>query len=68
MYNMYNGKQGEQLLKVGGHSASLDSTHKMQRAMIFGWPQSHTTKTHYWNNLDKYEPQQQSRHGTVTYK
>ena len=30
---MKNGKQGEQLLKVlGGHSASLDRTSKMQRA------------------------------------
>ena len=30
---MNNGKQGEQLLKVlGGHSASLDRTSKMQRA------------------------------------
>ena len=28
--------------------------------MIFGWPQSHTTKTRYWNNLDTYKPQQQS--------
>ena len=32
-FNMNNGKQGEQLLKVlGGHSASLDRTSKMQRA------------------------------------
>ena len=30
MYNLYIGKQGEQLLKRGGHSASLDRT-KMQR-------------------------------------
>ena len=29
---MYNGKQGEQLLKWGGHSASLDKKSKMQRA------------------------------------
>ena len=26
-------KQGKQLLKSGGHSASLDKTNKMQRAM-----------------------------------
>ena len=32
--------------------------------MIFGWPQSHTTKRHNWNNMDKYEPQQLSRLGT----
>ena len=30
--NMYNGKLGEQLLKQGGHSASLDIANKQQRA------------------------------------
>ena len=30
--NMCNGKQGEQLLKLGCHSASLDRKSKMQRA------------------------------------
>ena len=33
--NMYNGKQGEQLLKKGGQSASLDRTSKMQRAKLY---------------------------------
>ena len=32
--NIYSyGKQGEQLLKWGGHSASLDKLNTMQRAM-----------------------------------
>ena len=31
--NKDHGKQGEQLLKLGDHSASLDKTNKMQRAM-----------------------------------
>ena len=30
--NMYNGKQDEQLLKYGGHSASFDITNKVQKA------------------------------------
>ena len=36
--------------------------------MLFGWLQGHTSKTHFWNILDKYELQQQSLLGTVSYK
>ena len=61
---MNNGKQGEQLLKVlGGHSASLDRTSKMQRAkwtakLYSGGHKAMQHETRNWNNLDKCEPQQ----------
>ena len=71
--NMYNGKQGEQLLKKGGHSASLDRKSKMQRAKCTAKLNSGGHKvmqhgTHNKNKLDKCEPQQQYRLGTVSYK
>ena len=37
MYVMCNGKQSDQLLKLGGHSASLDRTNKMQSAIYEGY-------------------------------
>ena len=57
---MNNGKQSEQLLKVlGGHSASLDRTSKMQRATFYS---DHKLVTKRWR-FTLADGQQHKLHG-----
>ena len=68
-WNKSYGKQGEQLLKSGGHSASLDETIKYRgnadSRIIIRWSQSHATSNINKYKSKQYEPQQKNRLGTV---
>ena len=71
--NKDHGKQGEQLLKLGGHSASLDKTNKnaednVNRQIIIRWSQGHATSKSNKCKLNRYVPQQKYRLGTVSSK
>ena len=62
-------KNGEQLLKSGGHSASLDETNKYRGQC--GQPNNHQVVTKSCNKhhnkykSKRYEPHQKNRLGTV---
>ena len=66
---MYNGKQGEQLEgKVVTVLAWTEHVKCRGLSEQGGHKVMQQHETHNWNNLDKFEPQQQYHLGTVSYK